>query len=669
MTAKEGALFQPIQLKSMGLKNRIALAPMLSVPVGDDKCVNDQTIAWCEKVARGGTGLLMLPVQALTLEKQECLGAGERLALKIMPTFGPALDDDKYIAGYARLADMLHSYGAKLGLQILLVGPVAGKGASPSPYPDERSPEISTEKSHGIDMKVREVTVEEIGRFEEACATAAARAKKAGVDCVELHCAHGGATLHCSFISPYYNRRTDRYGSSWENRLRFPVETLAEMRKAVGEDYPILARISADEWLGKRGITLEDTVKHIVPALEKAGVDCFDVSQGSITHSPDGVQLPLYHSRGCVIHYAEAVKKATTVPVIGVGRILDLNMAEKFLQEGKADIIYMARQLMADPETPNKYREGRPEDIRKCIGDTSTCGAPCIINYDTKADPVPLVQTNTPKKVLVIGGGVGGMEAARIAALRGHKTILMEKDSELGGIVAALALTPMMGEFQNIVEFLATQLSKLKVDVRVCKDATAADVEELKPDVVIVAAGSSLVLPEVTRGKPGVMTHIEALKKKKEIGQRVVIWGLVAAELAISLADEGKDVVLMGRGGIDSLGKHYPDSRKWYTLRKLTDMNLSRGIPQATRMDNVEVLCHVDVKDITAEGIRVADKEGANRVLPYDTLIISRESQANDSLFEKLQGKAAEVYKVGDCRKVGDIRKAIWSANEVARRI
>ena len=369
------------------------------------------------------------------------------------------------------------------------------------------------------------------------------------------------------------------------------------------------------------------------------------------------------------MHLTAAVKQIAKVPVIGVGNISDLDMAEKFLEEGKADIIYMGRQLTADPETPKKYFEGRPEDIRKCIGCLGGCGRPCAINYDIQDEPIPLTPAEKPKKVLVIGGGVGGMEAARIAMLRGHKVTLMEKDSELGGMVAALALTKLTAEFRNIVDYLATQMRKLKVDVRVCKEATAVDIEELKPDVVIVAAGSSLILPEVVSGKPGVMNHIEALKRKREIGQKVVIWGLVAAELAISLAEEGKDVILMGRGGEDTLARDYPAARRWYVLRKLTDVNVPRETPEAARIYNPEVLYYVEVEDITAEGIRVVDKDGGKRVLAYDTLIISRERATNDSLFEELQGKAAEVHKIGDCSEVGDIKTAIWSANEVARKI
>jgi thioredoxin reductase len=461
----------------------------------------------------------------------------------------------------------------------------------------------------------------------------------------------------------------DKYGGNWENRLRFPIETLKKMREALGDDYPILARISADELLGEKGITLEATTKFVVPALEKAGVDCFDVSQGSILHTPQGIAIPLYYPRGCFIHHSAAVKNVTKLPVIGAGRIVNMDMAERLVEEGKADIIYLGRQITADPETPKKYFERRPEDIRLCIGCLAGCGRPCPINYDIQDEPIPLTQAEKSKKILVIGGGVGGMETARIATLRGHKVTLIEKDSELGGMVAALALNPLMAEFRNIVDYLAAQMRKLKVDVRICKEATAADVEELRPDVVILATGSSMILPEVTKGKPGVMDYIQAVRRKPAIGQKVVIWGLVAATLAISLAGEGKDVIIMGRGGEDSLDRDDPWQRRVWVFRKITDVNLPRETPEAARVSNPKVLTNITVEGIDSEGIRVIDKDGLNRVIQYDTLIIARERVSNDSLFEELQGKAAEVYKIGDCRQVGDIKQAIWNANEVARKI
>ncbi len=676
-------VFQPIRIGGVEVKNRIGFAPFLNMPSAPDGSVSDRTIKWFEERARGGAGLIVtgtfgimppLPPRPPRPPPPPPPPAPGR------PPPPPRLTiyDDRYIPGLARLAEAVHSHGARLGVQIGVGGPMAGIGPSPSPFPDELHPKQDFFATlFGMNIPVRELTVEELHRIQDAFAAAAARIKEAGADFVEIHSAHGGATLLCSFISPFYNRRQDEYGGSWENRLRMTVETVQKVRKAVGDAYPVIVRIDAEELLGRRGITLEDTLRHTVPALEAAGVDCLDVSQGSIIHSMEGITIPLYYPRGLYIRNAAAVKSVATVPVIGVGRIVDLDMAERFLQEGKADIIYMGSQLTADPDTPKKYLEGHPEDIRVCIACKATregeCGRPCSINYDIQDDPIPLTKAERSRNVLVVGGGVGGMEAARVAALRGHRVTLVEKEAALGGVVAALALDPVMAEFGNIVTYLATQLRKLKVDVVLCREADAGLVRQSGAEVVILATGSVPRLPEVARGKPGVMTHEEALRHRAAVGQRVVVWGFFGAELAISLAMQGKDVTLLGRAGESSLGSDLPRSRRWWLQRQLTDVNVVRESPEAQRRDDVRVLYNVTVHEIGPGGIRLtcSDNTAREQLLPYDTLIISQrfgERQACGALFDELKDDF-EMYRVGDCLQVRDIKEAIWSANEVARKI
>jgi len=648
-------IFEPLEIGSMKLKNRIGLAPLLNMPgVWTTFSITDDTIKWFEERAKGGTGLIM--TGTFMIEMINMPGALEQ---------------------FTKMVEAVHKYDAKLGVQIGAGGPLGGTGPSPMPFPDERHPKQSIFQYMtgqlsflpGIET-VTEITKEEMEKFKEGFAAAAKALKDAGVDAVELHCAHGGATLYCSFISPFYNRREDEYGGNWENRLRFPSETIKKMREAVGPDYPIFARIDADELLGERGITVEGTVNFTVPALEEAGVSCFDVSQGSILHSPEGITIPLYYPRGCYIHNSAAVKKAAKVPVIGVGRIVDLDMAEKFLREGKADIIYMGRQLTSDPETPNKYAEGRDDEIRKCIGCLEGCGTPCTINYDIAPGSIPLTPADDKKKVLVIGGGVAGMEAARVSALRGHKVTLIEKGAELGGTVAALALDPLAAEFRNIVDYLGVQMRKLDIGVRVCKEVGPAEIEELNPDVVIVATGASLRMPDTAKDKPGVIDHVVALKQRSEIGQRVVIWGLMyGAEFAISLAEEGKDVTLIGEAGEDTLASHASMNRRWWIVRKLVDTNFVREAPEAAILSNPKVLYHIKVEEIGSEGIAVTDRQGKMSVLPFDTLIISRGREKNDALFEQIKEEVPEIHKIGDCSAAAHILQAIQGANEVARKI
>jgi 2,4-dienoyl-CoA reductase-like NADH-dependent reductase (Old Yellow Enzyme family)/thioredoxin reductase len=660
-------IFEPLKIKGMEIKNRIGFAPLLNMPrSAEDGGVGDNTIRWFEARAKGGAGFITTGTVATNAFEWEMIGKPYNI--------GIAFFDDQFVPGWKRLTDAVHSHGAKIGIQIGASGPMLGVGPSPAPYPDQLHQKQSYfDVMSPIPIPIMEATIEMIEMTKTDLATAAARAKAAGFDYVELHCAHGGATLHCSFISPFYNRRTDNYGGSWEKRLRFPVETVKKMRAAVGDDFPIFARMDGDELLGSRGITLSDAANIIAPALEAAGVDCLDVTQGSIVHSPQGIMVPMYYPRGCFIQNAEAVKKAVKIPVIGVGRITDLDMAEKFLEEGKADLIYLGRQLTADPDTVRKYQAGRPEDIRQCTGClhqiTGQCGRPCAVNYDIQDDPIPLTPAAKVKNVVVVGAGVAGMEAARVAAERGHQVTLMEKDTQLGGIVQALSQDAMTAEFGNFIDYLGTQMKKLAVDVKLGREATVDSVKALKPDAVILAAGSQDEIPDVAKGKPGVMTHIAALRRQREIGRKVVIWGLVGAEFAITLAEAGKEVVLIGRGGEETLAKWDPPHRRYYLLKKLSDINVVRTTTETRRISNPEVLYYTTVEAVGPDGVAVRSKDGAKRTIPYDTLIVSLKRTSNNSLIDQLKKTVPEVHAIGDCREVSDIQRAVWSANEVARTI
>jgi 2,4-dienoyl-CoA reductase-like NADH-dependent reductase (Old Yellow Enzyme family) len=659
-------LFEPIEIHGMRLKNRVGFAPILGMPVDPDGAVNEETIRWFEDRAKGGAGFIMTgTIDAMSSDNYS-------KNAPVRPETGACIYDDKFIPGWKKLIEVIHAYKVKIGAQLAAPGPMMAEGPSPSPYPDPSSPKFGVfDLMAGTILPVQEVSAERLEILKSFLSTAAGRVKDAGFDCVELHCGHGGANLHASFLSPYYNRRTDKYGGSWENRTRLIVETVAEMRKVVGDNYPILVRFSVDELLGDKGITIDDSTKKIIPILEQAGVNAIDVSQGSVTHSMQGPAIPLYYPRGCFLTYAETIKKATKLPVIGVGRILDFNMGELVLEQGKADILYLGSQLMADPETPKKYFENRADEIRKCIGCKPIfCGTPCTINYDSQVGRKPLVKAQTQKKVLIIGGGVGGMEAARIASLRGHQVTLMEKEPELGGNVAAMSHSKLTAEFKNIVDYLSVQMKKLKVDVRVCKEAVLTDVDELKPDVVIVACGSSMAIPELGQNKPGVVDYFQACKNLRAIGQRVVVWGLAGAELAISLAEEGKTITLIGKGSEKALGGQWAQGpRQFYLFRKLTDIPLARETNEAQRVQNPRVYFGVTVKGIEPAGMEISDKEGAEKILPYDSIIVCLQRKANDFLYDKLQGKAPELYKIGDCDKPIGIKEAIWSANGVAREI
>lgn len=642
-------LHKPLTINSMEIKNRIGLAPLLNMPDLMTRLeITERTLKWFEARALGGAGLIMTG------------GIAPDMILK------PGFKD-----GLMRLAEMVNSHGARLGVQLVMGGPMGGQGPSAPPYPDNRHNKMSVNESFGEDLvTVKVLEVPDLKGYQMRFREAAVLLKNARVDCLELHCGHGGATLLGSFISPFYNHREDEYGGSWENRLRFPLETIEQMRKGVGRDYPILVRISADELLGPRGITLKDTVSKIAPAFEAAQVDALDISMGSIPHSPEGSLIPMYYPRGCYIDNAAKVKQAVKIPVIGLGRIVEMEMAEKFLADDMVDMIFMGRQLTADPDTPKKYFTGKADEIRKCLACLEGCGTPCPVNYEIDPDALPLEITSSPKKVVIVGGGVAGMEAARVASLMGHRVTLLEKSLGLGGNVAKLSKNNLNHEFQNLVDYLSLQMKKQGVDVRVAREVDADEVVKHSPDAVILATGSKMVMPKIIEGVPGVMSHIEAVDNMAALGKKVIIWGLVyGAELACSLAEDGKEVTLIGEAGEKALAGLAAKQRQYYIIRKLTDMNVVRNSPSSALLTNPTVYCRIKVVEVSTGRMTIRDNEDNETELTFDSLIISRRRKPVNSLFNELKGKVPQIYKIGDAWHVGKIKDAVWAANETVRKI
>jgi 2,4-dienoyl-CoA reductase-like NADH-dependent reductase (Old Yellow Enzyme family)/NADPH-dependent 2,4-dienoyl-CoA reductase/sulfur reductase-like enzyme len=657
-------ILEPIQIKNMTIKNRIGFPPFLGNPHGPKGEVNENTIKWYEIRAKGGVGFA-------TTGTINPLPAAFEEMMKTPPMLFPhplTLHEDSYIDGYKQLTHAVHQCDMKIGAQIGAGG--AAKGSSASPFAKLNF----FEAIYGGDIPAQAYTVEELEDIKQLCVKTAVRCKTAGFDFVELHTAHGYVSLWGGFMSPFTNTRSDQYGGSWENRLRFPAETIAAIRQAVGPDYPIFVRVSADELFGPDGVTLEDTVKHTVPIMEEAGVDCIDVTMGAQLHNPNNIPS-LYVPRGHYMRLPAAVKKAARVPVIGVGRILEMEMAEKYLEEGLADMIYLGRQLIADPETPKKYFEGRSEDIRKCIGDLplfANCDRGCSVN------PTPPLMGGTndvrpaekAKKVLVIGGGVAGMEAARIAALRGHFVTLVEKEAKLGGTVAALAKNPLNSEFINLVDYLCGQMKRLSIDVRVCKSLTREDICTMNPDVLILASGATMTLPDALKGKSGVMTHVDALNNPNKIGRKVVIQGLgYGAELAIALAEEGKDVVLFGKSR--EIAANVSLLRRFFVLKRLADINVCRGdgdIPM-TSPQNPVVKTGRNFKEIIDSMVVITDETGNEERLSFDTFIVSMGRKSNNEILNELKDTVKEIHVIGDAGKIGEIMDAMASANEIARKL
>jgi 2,4-dienoyl-CoA reductase-like NADH-dependent reductase (Old Yellow Enzyme family)/thioredoxin reductase len=590
--------------------------------------------------------------------------------------------DDSYIPGWKRLADYAHSFGCCLGVQLGEFGPQAMNYMSDLKPEDEKYKFFTF--SGEDELPQRKIwTVEELDRMAEAVAQCGRRAKEAGLDCVEIHAAHSTGLMYANALDPFFNNREDAYGGDIERNFHLLEKTVTRMRELVGPDYPIFVRINGDDLKGQLGNTNEDVCKYLVPILERIGVDVIDISQGGPMYTTEGPLPPMYYPRGCWMHLSGAVKKATKLPVVGAGRITTMEMAAKYIEEDVVDIIYLGRELYADGEVIRNYlKDGCECNTRQCIACLQPGCMPCTVNYKERFAalmgklPFQNQMVEDPKKVLVIGGGVAGMEAARVAAEQGHKVTLWERDGRLGGNIGTLSEVSLTSEFRNIIEYQQHQLSNLNVEVRCCCTATLEKVRELAPDVVLLATGFDMPLPEYLQGGLMVMDHMSAIRRRREfrsLGQwhkKVVIYGFPASEFALDLAESGCEVTLMGPGKDTTIAAegYITRERKIFLRRKLTNINYIREGECSQHVTNPLVLTHVKLEGVDAEGVHYYHN-GIHKTRPYDVLIYSGPRKKNDEIFEELEKLVPSVIKIGDCNKAGNIRDAIISANNAARSI
>jgi 2,4-dienoyl-CoA reductase-like NADH-dependent reductase (Old Yellow Enzyme family)/thioredoxin reductase len=599
--------------------------------------------------AKGGAGLIIAEPTAVDTETGKALFSC------------PNLDEDKYIPGFGELAEAVHAYGAKIatqlwhmGRQVWKTGPLKGRqpvSASDTYFEASFPPGA---------VHARALTIKEIETLIEKFAVAAWRAKVAGLDAIEFHGTNG--YLIAQFFSPYTNKRTDRYGGDINGRARFGVEIVERTRELVGPGFPIIFRISADEFI--EGGLKQEEARIIAKKLESAGVDAISLSVG-LAETYHWVMPPMAVSRGCFVHLSERMKKAVNVPVICAGRINDPVLAERILQEGKADLIAMGRALIADPELPNKAAEGRLDDIRVCIADNE-CVKRTRLDFPLRCTLNPAVgkerefkitPAEKPKHVLVVGGGPAGMEAARVAAMRGHKVTLYEKEDRLGGQLLLAALPPHKEEIKNVFEYLIRQIEKLGVKIELGKEVTPELVEKLKPDVVILATGAKPLIPNIPGVKrKNVYTSWEVLKGEVEVGDKVVIigGGQVGCETADFLSDKRCDVII-----VEMQTEIAADMDPWgrvFLLERLKEKK-------------VNVMTNTKVFEITHDGVDTIDKNLNRCVLKADTIILAVGSMPNVELSKTLKGKVPQLYSIGDCVEPRKCFEAIHDASRVAHEI
>jgi 2,4-dienoyl-CoA reductase-like NADH-dependent reductase (Old Yellow Enzyme family)/thioredoxin reductase len=647
---KPEKLFEPIKIGKLQLKNRIVM-PALNSKLGTEfGAVSDRLIDFYVERAKGGVGLIII--------ENTCIDWPVGKA----GTNPIRADEWKFVQGLHELAEAVHPYGTKIATQLQHTG---RQGSSMTSAEGQQlvAPSAIPCLPTGAEMP-RELTIEEIEGLIGKFVFGAAITRTAGFDAVEIQGAHG--YLITQFMSPYTNKRTDEYGGDFEGRMRFALRVVEGVRGAVGPDFPIIFRLSGDEYI-EGGLTLEDN-KLIAQRLESAGVDALSVSAG-IYESPPwyGRIFPtMGMPEGCNVPLAAGIKKVINIPVIVAGKLGNPLLAEEVLKDGKADLIAVGRPLLADPELPRKAAEGRLDDIRPCLYCNEGCAGnmanmwriSCQVNpalgreRDYEIKPATKV-----KRVVVVGGGPAGMEAARVAALRGHDVTLYEKERSLGGQLTPASAPLFKKPLKHLAEYLKNQTGKAGVKIELGREATPERIKELKPDVAILATGATHIVPDIPGVKGGnVATACEILLGEKEAGDRIAVvgGGEVGAEVAWFLAEQGKKVTIveMTYGVANDMNLF----SRFYLLDKLAELG-------------IEVLTNMTAEEITDKGVAAIDISGDRRIVEADTVVLATGFKSNSELEEKLRGEIPEVYTIGDCVELGKIWGAIHGGARAARQI
>ena len=638
-------LFTPITIQGMELRNRIVLLPISTGFIEPDESVGDRFINFYAERAKGGAGLLIIPFTPI----------------KDGAHVEPGLFDDRFLPGIRSLTSQIHLQGAKTAAQLILSYFVILENNLPElvgPSP------VFNKIMHTVP---RELTRDEISFIVTEYGNAARRAREGGFDAVEILV--GAGYILNRFLSPISNNRQDEYGGSLTNRMRIIFQVIESIKNKAGNDFPIICRLNVEEQM-PGGHTIEDS-KDVVIALEKSGVCMINIYTGW-HESPIPTVAPSL-PKGAFAHLAKKVKEYVGIPVIASNRINDPFIAEKILNEEKADLIGMARALIADPELPNKAREGRTDEIVPCLA-CSGCLAQVMASiYGNNKGPVrslccvnPLAGKETEgtlstaqrkKQVYVIGSGPGGLIAAMTAASRGHAVTVFERDNNPGGRLIAAALPPFKDEIRNLIKSLYVRCQKAGVKFRFNVHATPELIEKKKPDTLVLAIGAEDFIPPIPGiDGPNVLLGEDVLTGRKTVSEPVIIvgGGIVGCEIAEFIVAKGlKDVTVleMLKRMADTLAPTY---RPFFLAR--------------LKKDGVKFETETTVTRITDQGVDVM-KNGTTAFIHGNTVVIAVGYKADPKKIEQFKCSAAEVYSAGDCVKARMIKDAIEEGYSIGKSI
>lgn len=634
-------LFTPFKLKGLSLKNRIVMPPMGVFLVEEDGSITERTLAYYRRRAKGGAALIMVEASAVAPE-----GIVSHHQMRIY--------DDRYIPGLAKIAQAIKEEGARAAIQIHHAGrqtssKVIGRNPfAPSPIP---CPTIKGD--------VQVLDEQGIQRIVRLFGDAAERAAEAGFELVEIHGAHG--YLLNQFLSGFSNVRQDSYGGDLKRRARFAVEVVQEVRKRLGEGFPISFKISAEEFV-PGGLNTDQSIE-IIKMLRDAGIDAVQVSAGCDA-TPEWISQPMLMPRGCLVGFASRIKEAVDIPVMCVGRINGPRLAEEILREGKADLVCMGRALLADPDLPNKAREGRLEEIRRCVA-CNTCinsifkkgRVECLVNPELSRENEMIVRRpSRSRRVVVVGGGPAGCEAAWVAASRGHRVVLFESGGQVGGQVILGAIPSHKKELLNILRFHRRQLDLNGVECCLGRTVSPQDVLSAEPDVVVLATGAKpMELPFLKAGMDGVCSFKEALEVPDRLPHEVVVagGGAIGCEVALHLAEWGHRVKIVEM--TDGIGRQYEAMTRKLILEKL-------------KSTGVEVLTNCRIVGYSPYSLHcVKGEEQEPLTLTAPAVVVALGTCPKDDLFDPLRSVGLEVHRIGDCVEPRSIKEAILEGARLGR--